>query len=58
MTPTKADEKRFNDTLKRMLRTPPTPHENKTVNRQLTKPNAKGKPDGHPAKNNRPEEDG
>lgn len=23
----KADEKRFNDTLKRMLKTPPTPHE-------------------------------
>jgi len=35
MTDEKADEKKFNETLKRMLKTPPKPHE-KSENRNRT----------------------
>lgn len=52
--PSIEDEKRFNDTLKRMLKTPPKPHEI-AAKKKLTEADQKSKPGGNPAKNNRPE---
>ena len=48
----KTDEKRFNEALKRMLKTPPKPH----VKDSETESTAERKPGGYPAKNDRPEE--
>ncbi|WP_156459954.1 hypothetical protein [Mesorhizobium sp. Root157] len=45
-------EKAFNQTLKRMLETPPKPH----VKDSETESHQKKKPGGNPAKNNRPED--
>jgi hypothetical protein len=49
---TQADERRFNETLKRMLETPPKPN----VKDSETESDQKKKPGGNPAKNNRPED--
>ncbi|WP_224672347.1 hypothetical protein [Mesorhizobium sp. BR1-1-7] len=51
----KSDEAKFNETLKRMLKTPPKPHDKP----QSDKPHAsqqsdKEKPDGPPAKKDHP----
>jgi hypothetical protein len=51
------DEKRFNETLKRMLKTPPKPHEGAKRKDSLTESTQKQKPGGPPAKNDRPEVD-
>lgn len=48
----KNDDKKFNDTLKRMLKTPPKP----TVKGLKTESSPKQKPGGNPAKNDRPED--
>lgn len=41
-----ADEARFNETLKRMLRTPPKPHENMA---NTAKPQLRSEPDSKPS---------
>lgn len=46
-----SEDQKFNETLKRMLKTPPKPH----IKDSETESSQKSKPDGHPAKNNRPE---
>jgi len=48
------DNKKFNETLKRMLNTPPKPHK-QGVKDSLTESTQK-KPDGRPAKKDRPED--
>lgn len=50
--PTDADERAFNETLKRMLKTPPKPHGKDSE----TESGQEKKPDGNPAKNDRPED--
>lgn len=44
-------EAQFNETLKRLLKTPPKPH----VKDSETESAQERKPDGNPAKNDRPE---
>ena len=51
-TDKKDDDKKFNETLKRMLKTPPKPH----VNEAVTESDHQEKQDGVPAKKHRPAE--
>ncbi|RWB30549.1 MAG: hypothetical protein EOQ42_26730 [Mesorhizobium sp.] len=54
--PKDKDQEKGDEVLRRLLKTPPDHRTgNKPVNRPLTKTNAKRKPGGNPAKNNRPE---
>ncbi|WP_179295137.1 hypothetical protein [Mesorhizobium sp. WSM3868] len=39
-----SDEKRFNETLKRMLKTPPKPHDKKDIPRKVGAQEAKKQP--------------
>jgi hypothetical protein len=48
----KIDDKKGDEVLRRMLKTPPEPN----VNPRERNPGYKRKPGGHPAKNDRPEE--
>jgi hypothetical protein len=55
-TPKKDDEAKFNETLKRMLKTPPKPHnETSAVKGSFTDADHKKKPGGPPAKKDHPE---
>lgn len=47
-----AEQQKGDEVLRRMLKTPPAPE----VKPQVRKSIVKRKPDGHPAKNNRPED--
>ncbi|MGN6467986.1 MAG: hypothetical protein ACTHLC_00210 [Rhizobiaceae bacterium] len=51
-TDKKTDDKKFNETLKRMLETPPKPH----VKDSETSNHSKKKPGDTPAKKRRPED--
>ncbi len=55
MSNPKEDETKFNETLKRMLESPPQPHETKSSKRALTDADHKKKPGGPPVKKDRPE---
>jgi hypothetical protein len=47
-----AEQQKGDEVLRRMLKTPPAPE----VKPQVRKSIVERKPDGHPAKNNRPED--
>ena len=55
MSDARSDEAKFNETLKRMLESPPKPHETKSSKRALTDADHKKKPGGPSAKKDRPE---
>ncbi|GLR42596.1 hypothetical protein GCM10007880_31120 [Mesorhizobium amorphae] len=50
-----SDEKRFNETLKRMLKTPPKQHAPQSGKPRASEAGHKSKPGGHPVKKDHPE---
>jgi hypothetical protein len=57
-SPKDKDQEKGDEVLRRLLKTPPNHRVGKKpINRPLTTKPAKQRPDGHPAKNNRPAKD-